>query len=94
MDFVRSNSDGANSSLEGQEMAELRRKYVRARNLLILLWVTYPLAGLVFSSIALDRPISRVPVIVFFWGYALLLFAMLLRALRARIRWKRLAGAQ
>jgi bacteriorhodopsin len=70
-------------------MAGLRSKYVRARNLLILLWIAYPLIGFVFIGIGYNGSISRAPAIVFFWAYVLLLSAMLVRALRARIRWKR-----
>jgi hypothetical protein len=72
-------------------MAELRRKYVRARNLLILLWITYPFIGLAFMSIAWGRLRSRALAFGFFFAYVLLLVAMLVRALRARIRWKRSA---
>lgn len=74
-------------------MAGLRSKYVRARNLLILLFFAYPLIGFACLSIAYrgSKPLAPAPAIVFFFSYVLLLSAMLARALRARIRWKRSA---
>jgi uncharacterized membrane protein len=71
-------------------MVGLQKKYVRARNLLILLFFMYPFIGLVSLGITYDGSYYyRAGAIVFFCGYALLLFAMLVRALRARIQWKR-----